>query len=339
MAERRDWHLSSLAPFFPFFPFRTFLAPFRPARSPSSLGDTIFFVTLLFVVVLGGAVVARRNLRLGRGDRRGALRLASFVFSLLAAAWILQVHHVVALSEIGLFFDFLGYGMMIAGLVWMVYIALEPYARRLWPNGLISWSRLLSGRVRDPLVGRDLLIGAAAGGFIRIWWGTYMLLLDRLSLPVDRLRAASLLSLSGTGQAIGNWCQLLAVSLYVAVGWLFALLLVRALLRRTWIAAFVVVVFAAGTAVPGAANPVLFGLFMTVAFSVYLLVLVRFGLLASALTGAYLWMTEFVVLTLDGSAWYAGRSFLILLLFAAIAAYGFWTSLAGRPIRRFKVLE
>jgi hypothetical protein len=31
------------------------------------------------------------------------------------------------------------------------------------PQLLIGWTRLLSGRVRDPLVGRDVLIGVAAG--------------------------------------------------------------------------------------------------------------------------------------------------------------------------------
>ena len=35
---------------------------------------------------------------------------------------------------------------------WLYYLALEPYVRRLWPQALISWSRVLAGRVRDPLV-------------------------------------------------------------------------------------------------------------------------------------------------------------------------------------------
>ena len=42
-------------------------------------------------------------------------------------------------------------------------MSLEPRVRRLWPTTLISWARLLSGRARDPMVGRDLLIGVAAG--------------------------------------------------------------------------------------------------------------------------------------------------------------------------------
>ena len=40
-----------------------------------------------------------------------------------------------------------------------MYVALEPYVRRFWPDGILGWTRLLSGYVRDPRVGRDVLIG------------------------------------------------------------------------------------------------------------------------------------------------------------------------------------
>ena len=44
------------------------------------------------------------------------------------------------------------------------YIACEPLIRRLWPETLIAWSRLLSGYWKNPLVGRNILIGTAIGG-------------------------------------------------------------------------------------------------------------------------------------------------------------------------------
>ena len=46
--------------------------------------------------------------------------------------------------------------------MWLIYIALEPFLRRRWPHRIISWNRLLRGNLRDPLVGRDILIGALA---------------------------------------------------------------------------------------------------------------------------------------------------------------------------------
>ena len=35
--------------------------------------------------------------------------------------------------------------------------------RKFWPDALLGWSRLLTGHIRDPRVGRDLLIGMAFG--------------------------------------------------------------------------------------------------------------------------------------------------------------------------------
>jgi hypothetical protein len=38
---------------------------------------------------------------------------------------------------------------------WILYVALEPGVRRMWPDIFIGGTRLLAGRIRDPLVGRD----------------------------------------------------------------------------------------------------------------------------------------------------------------------------------------
>jgi hypothetical protein len=57
----------------------------------------------------------------------------------------------------------LGRAVFFAAVVWAAYIALEPFVRRVWPNLLFAWTRLLDGRWRDPLVGRSLLAGVALG--------------------------------------------------------------------------------------------------------------------------------------------------------------------------------
>src|SRR5438067_638340 len=73
-------------------------------------------------------------------------------------------HHTGALSyEFGLFLNELAFGLFAAVFLWLIYIALEPFVRRQWPERIVSWSRLLAGGWRDPLVGRDVLIGLAAG--------------------------------------------------------------------------------------------------------------------------------------------------------------------------------
>ena len=49
--------------------------------------------------------------------------------------------------------------LFVPAFAWLLYIALEPHLRRVWPETMIGWSRLLAGSVRDPLVGRDVLVG------------------------------------------------------------------------------------------------------------------------------------------------------------------------------------
>ena len=44
-------------------------------------------ITLFLGIILGGLFIARYNLKLGRGDRRGAARLAAAVVALLLAGW------------------------------------------------------------------------------------------------------------------------------------------------------------------------------------------------------------------------------------------------------------
>lgn len=46
---------------------------------------------------------------------------------------------------------------------WLAYVAIEPLVRRRWPRILIGWRRMLGGQFRDPMIGRDLLIGSIAG--------------------------------------------------------------------------------------------------------------------------------------------------------------------------------
>jgi hypothetical protein len=115
-------------------------------------------------LMLCAVALARRNLRLGRGDRAGAYRAATAVFCILMIAWLLGDRHVSAVnSEIRRFFGAIGEGLFNAGLLWVTYLGLEPYVRRFSPSSLIGWTRLLGGGWRDPHVGRDIVIGISAG--------------------------------------------------------------------------------------------------------------------------------------------------------------------------------
>ena len=111
-----------------------------------------------------GVLLARRNVRMGRGDRKGAWYLASWVAAVSAAGLAFTMHHV---SEAGTEYWMLvvGIGVVLFGasFAYTTYLAIEPYFRRRWPRLLVSWSRVLRGRFADPRVGRDVLVGCLAG--------------------------------------------------------------------------------------------------------------------------------------------------------------------------------
>ena len=151
--------------------------PDRMQSYQPTAGEMAFLagvIVLFLSMLVGGAILARRNLRLGRGDRRGAFRLAAVVFAAEAVLWLFSAHHVPNFYEFSLFLTFLGYGLVFSALFWVLYIALEPYVRRRWPATLVSWSRLLAGGFRDPMVGRDVLAGCLYGALVvcytRLFW-------------------------------------------------------------------------------------------------------------------------------------------------------------------------
>jgi hypothetical protein len=71
---------------------------------------------------------------------------------------------------------------------------------------------------------------------------------------------------------------------------------------------------------------------LALTFSALLVLIVRFGLLLTTVVLYVFTLFASLPITLDPSAWYAGRSFAVLLLFAALAVFAFYTSLGGKPL-------
>src|SRR6185503_15072868 len=99
---------------------------------------------------------------------RSAARLVAVYLIVEAAAWIVGGHHRSSLAEINSFFRVSGNVLLNAVILWSLYLAIEPYGRRFWPDGLLGWTRLFSGHVRDSRIGREILIGSALGGVLMI---------------------------------------------------------------------------------------------------------------------------------------------------------------------------
>ncbi|MGE5358092.1 MAG: protein kinase domain-containing protein [Bacteroidales bacterium] len=310
----------------------------RPGRmvayipSPGERATVILLSALLATLMVGGAFFARRNLRMGRGDRRGAVRLASLTFVLMAIAWLFGASHVPTFWEVGLFIRCLSFALFVSGLLWLLYISLEPFVRRRWPGSLISWSRLLAGKFRDPLVGRDVLVGCVLGVVtVLLNYGTY-LVAAWMGVPQDQPIVGPPALFVG-GRMIAAVAALWIVQpLFFALAWLFILFLLRTLLRSEWAAAvLLIVILAAGDILPSD-SPVLTGLGSVLAYAAFLFVLTRVGLLALVAGFAVVAILQSFPVTTHLSTWYSGIGMVGVLLILGVTAYGFYTSLGGQPL-------
>ena len=99
------------------------------------------------------------------------------------ALWVFQAHFSSAGNFVYLLFMAISTALFWGGAVWVLYLAMEPYVRRYWPQAIISWTRVLSGRWRDPLVGRDVLYGAVLGILFCDLYGVRYHLEGRLRAP------------------------------------------------------------------------------------------------------------------------------------------------------------
>lgn len=292
-------------------------------------------LTVLFIVIAAALFFAHRNLRLGRGDRRGAARLALAGIALYTVSWLLEEHHVMTPRELVLFLMFASKVLTQAGLIWVVYIALEPLVRRRWPQILVSWTRLLAGEWRDPLVGRDILIGcvAGSGGFCLLGLRILADLRFGYSSPLVRANLDTLLGTASFVSVISS--QFAGASLAFPLGILFLFLLMRIVLRNDGLAAAasVVLVFLPGNV---SIDGWIGGLFGVIYGSLLMFVLIRFGLIG--LSGFYvvaLFPSTFPI-TLQTSAWYFAAGFAAMLVTVAIALYAFRISLGGRRLLEYR---
>jgi serine/threonine-protein kinase len=302
-----------------------------PEQTQSQRAAQIFGTFFSLLLIGGGIWLAYRNYVRKRGDRRGAWRLATVAFLLSQVLFLLSAH----LSFDGSSLTLLGLStasaLLTSAFLWTLYLALEPYVRSKWPQTIVSWTRLLGGSWRDPLVGRDLLFGTVLG---MCWVLVFFLgyLLDMRLGAQPQLPSVDILE--GVRAASAFWLARVISGILGVLMFFFVLVFLRVVVRNRWLAAglFVVIftlpqMFASSHRLVDA--PVWVTIYAIAAFAV-----VRFGLvtLGTAVFVANLLLN--VPYTLDGSRWYAGNTLCLVLSVAVLAAWGYYTSLAGKKLLR-----
>jgi serine/threonine-protein kinase len=290
-------------------------------------------IVLLLVVSGVAGMLARRHLKMGRGDRRGATRVAGFAFLAGLAAWALEADHVADVpGEIGLILRGVAWRLFVAAFLWVLYIALEPFVRRRWPRTLVSWTRLLAGRFKDPLVGRDALIGASAGGLSALVLYASSALPARLGLmPGGPWIFVTLDPLLGPGYTASEILDKMLVAITVGLGSILLLLLFWSILRREWLAAVAVIVLTSLQAAFFSDAP----LWIVVPVALLLrampvLLALRYGLLATVVYFAVIVLLCEMPIASDLTSWAGMPAVASFAVVVAIAAYGFHTATGGR---------
>jgi len=219
------------------YPWVTAGAPVSNASLLSRARD-IFDLLMTGAGILFVTLLARRNWKLGRTDRKGALRIAIAQFVLAVVAWIGSVHPVPNGDILNLFQSSAAEWLMSAALIWVLYLALEPAVRSRWPHSLVTWNRILAGRWLDAQVGAHILIGAAVG--CALW---LIITLFTLALNHDSLVTSGNLNYTlGTRQWLGGHAYSLAVALRGGLVAFFAIFGVRFLVRKDVVAAVIAAV-------------------------------------------------------------------------------------------------
>ncbi|MGA8685968.1 MAG: serine/threonine-protein kinase [Candidatus Sulfotelmatobacter sp.] len=306
----------------------------KTEQSPGKKVRQILTIVLIVGFFFGVIRVARLNYRQGRGDREGALRLACVMFALEILLWLCRGHLVPSIDTLGVFIIAVSTALFVSGTTWMLYLALEPWVRRRWPQTIISWSRLLSGQFRDPLVGRDILFGVMLG----VMW---ILIFQFRYIPMMHMGAAPGIAqteyVAGGREALGAWLMQIPASILGTLGFFFLLLGLKLLLRKDWLAA---IAFVAVYALPQGLTSSYVAVELPAQILVYaiaVLIVYRFGLIPLACAIFTINMLGNVPFTADLSAWYMPTSVLALLSVVALAGWGFYHSLGGEQLWRPEV--
>ena len=278
------------------------------------------------IFVLAFAIVGLRHWKQGRADPRGAIRFGVYAFAVVLIATLLATF-----PRTGTAFAFQAGAIAALG-----YLAVEPWTRRLWPHAMITWARVLAGRWRDPVVGRDCLIAVACVSSnyaiqriveaIAVWFG-------RAPLPPQQPGSFGIIidNLASGRVTAANVTIPFYYGLVVGMGVFFVFFIVNVMVRRKWLAALVACMLWFGGNI-GVLSDWIAAMQWGLEFVFLLFLTLRFGLFASALFSCLSQLIDWSILTGDFGAWYGHASLAASLIIGALTLYAFRVSLGNTPL-------
>ncbi len=305
--------------------FRVVVLGYESPAPPAGRKAPAFVLFFMVIVPLLAAVAAWRNLVKGRADLKGAFRLGLFCFGINVLRGLLSSYFTASLAGpvIWKVLSEASFSMVVMG---VLYMALEPYVRRRMPQALISWTRILEGRWRDPRAGGDILTGMAT-------YAAFVAIMVALSIVLSVSGAQqSMPTLPEVPVSSGAWLAgtlwFVSYSIGGGLSFLALLAMARFLLKRTWLAACILTVLLTAGYLGGAIDSRLAG--YAGYFALVFTLQARQGLLSATV---FIFTNEILsktVQTIDFSRWYAWQGICASLVVVVIGVFAFWTNLGGR---------
>ena len=236
------------------------------------------------------------------------------------------MHHVWSPdAEFGSFFRAASRAVLVSLLMWIVYVALEPYVRRFWPHSLLGWSRILAGRLHDPRVGRDGLIGVAFGVALALVDAVRATLLPWLGFVAPRVPFGSGVEfLSGPGTVVAQWINWGVSAVQYSLLAILIIVVLRLACRWNWLALVLAsVCLSVATWQYMASSTAWLWAISLASGALLTLVAVKFGLLALVVTW-FVWGALYgSPITPSLSHWSAAASNWTLALLTVLAFFAF----------------
>jgi len=291
-------------------------------RSVVITAQRVLFLALLAIAVPFGIL----KLRTAKIDYQGVVRLAVVVVLMEIIAAVLRV------GSSATFYDGLSRLCMavvravgIAGLLGVFYLAVDAYARRLWPHLLVTWNRLLLRRFGDPDVRFHTLVGVCVG----CWWA-FAAAAERAIVNAWGMNIRPMFGGERIAEKLHGFVSALAsyfgcVEQALIYGLLFLLLLV---VVRTWIrhptwAAVVCTLVLAPIVVPRGAHA--YTAWLAMGFggaAVGVWIMVRYGLLAIVVAIFAALILNTTPMNVSSRAWTVSISMCAILIVVCLIAYG-----------------
>jgi len=208
--------------------------------------------------------------------------------------------------------------------------------RRHWPHAIISWSRLMSGRVRDPLVGRDVLYGVILGVTWALVFAIMFLALKHIGATPDLGSPKFLL---GPRRLLGTVLSHAALSIQATLGFFFLMFVFRVIFRKPWLAALIFVAFWTGTKAYDNHHFIYVMPAFILVYGTLAYVVLRFGFVALAVGIFTVDLLDSLPITTDFSSWYVGTPIFVIALLAAMAIWGCYSALAGQKLVKENLFE